>query len=168
MISKFLAPSKCSRFLLVLRTFSGVETNPVNAFGFLHGHSSIPGFLRLHGIPEGCSTEGETQRANAQYSILSSLIAVKSQATSFEHHCTGISQLKGLPTGPMSSIGQQTALVAAQQELLKLKGSGRQLLEALAEADDRDGRAQKVILLLNSTCSRKYVSVNGSQLCPWL
>ncbi|CAL5221757.1 g4010 [Coccomyxa viridis] len=51
----------------------------------------------------------------------------------------------------MSSIGQQTALVAAQQELLKLKGSGRQLLEAVTEAGNNSSRAQKVAAVIQST-----------------
>ena len=49
----------------------------------------------------------------------------------------------------MSSIGQQTALVAAQQELLKLKGSGRQLLEAVTEAGNNSSRAQKVKTMMH-------------------
>ena len=48
----------------------------------------------------------------------------------------------------MDSGRQQTALVAAQQELLDLKGSGRQLLEPIAEAGDITTRAQKVCLCL--------------------
>ena len=44
----------------------------------------------------------------------------------------------------MGSIEQQTALVAAQQELQKLKGSGRQLLEALADTGNNSNRAQQV------------------------
>ena len=45
----------------------------------------------------------------------------------------------------MDSIWQQSALQAAQQELCELRGSGRQLLEAIAEAGDNASRAQKVI-----------------------
>ena len=57
----------------------------------------------------------------------------------------------------MSSIGQQTALVAAQQELLKLKGSGRQLLEALADTGGNSSRAQKVLSGVCLQCSKpKY------------
>ena len=131
--------------LLLLRTCFGVETNPVNASCVLRGHGSILGLLCLHGIPERYSTEAETRRAHAQHSILNSSNC--HQVTS-----PGRSLLRGKYwhpfgcTAPMKSHGQQTTLVAAQQELQKLKGSGRQLLEALAETGDNSSRAQKVII----------------------
>ena len=44
----------------------------------------------------------------------------------------------------MAREGQQSLIEAAQKELLRLKGSGRRLLEAIAEAEDLDARAQQV------------------------
>jgi hypothetical protein len=44
----------------------------------------------------------------------------------------------------MAREGQQSLIEAAQKELMKLKGSGRHLLEAIAEAKDLDASAQQV------------------------
>lgn len=47
----------------------------------------------------------------------------------------------------MNSNGKRAMIESAQQELLKLQGSGRRLLEAIADAGDPASTAQKVIAL---------------------
>ncbi len=44
----------------------------------------------------------------------------------------------------MAREGQQSLIAAVQKELMKLKGSGRRLLEAIAEAKDLKESAQQV------------------------
>lgn len=131
--------------LQLLRMRFGVETNAVNASCVLRGHSSILGILCLHGIAEKCRTEAKTRRAKAQHSILKffpSRLDPRPKSSAIRNYWHPFDC-----TAPMNSDGQQTALVAAQQELLKLKGSGRQLLEALTEAGNHSSRAQKVIVV---------------------
>ena len=47
----------------------------------------------------------------------------------------------------MNDDGQRGTLEAAQRELCKLRGSGRQLLEALTEAGNNAGKVRKVTAL---------------------